>query len=349
MPPPAPIITSSILGTIHALNTKVMSQFAASGPTRAGEKVFVRIFFLLMLSLPLFSFGQQESVFTQYMFNRLAINPAYAGSKGVWDFNAMYRHQWVGFEGAPRTLNVSAHKGFGGNRHGAGLVVINDMLGDYRQTAIAGNYAFRIKLRFGPGKYGFLSMGLQAAVLNHGIDLDAIRANDIDDPYLRNANNSTWTPDFSTGLLLNTSRWYVGASYVHLAPFEVQFDDSENSTLDGHLMATGGIDIPTSRTNRNFVISPAMFVRYVPTNGAFQFDVNTNFTFLERFWVGVNYRYQDAVSGLVGFFPHKRLRIGYSYDFVTSDLSPYQTGTHEVTVGFSLGKKQSRVLTPRYF
>ncbi len=303
----------------------------------------------LFLSMPTQGYAQQESVFTQYMFNRLAINPAYAGSKGVWDFNAMYRHQWVGFEGAPRTLNVSAHTGFGGNRHGAGLVIINDMLGDYRQTAIAGNYAFRIKVRTGPGKYGFFSMGLQAAVLNHGIDINNIRANDELDPYLQNANNSAFTPDFSTGVMFNTSKWYLGASYVHLAPFAVKFANDEESTLDGHLMGTGGVDIRTSRTNRDFVISPSFFVRYVPVNQAFQFDVSTNFTFLERFWVGANYRYQDAVSVLAGVFPHERLRIGYSYDVVVSDLSPYQSGTHEITVGFHLGKQESRVLTPRYF
>jgi type IX secretion system PorP/SprF family membrane protein len=246
---------------------------------------------------------------------------------------------------------LAAHRGFGDeSRHGAGGLVMTDQSGLLRRTTIAANYAFRIKVRLSRVKFGYLSMGLQGAAIQNSFNGGDVELQEQNDPSIPESGQSSFTPDIGTGVFFNTDRWYVGGSITHLAEFEMGFPDEDGSEaqLTRHYNFTGGIDIPTSRFDRKVVISPSFFVRSA-NQAPWQFDANVNVTFLQKFWVGGLYRFQDAVAVLAGVYPTPNLRIGYSYDITTSDLAPYNNGTHEISVSYDFGFDKPTIKSPRFF
>ncbi len=171
------------------------------------------------------SFAQQDPLYTQYMFNTLSYNPAYAGTRGMASIMALSRHQWVGFEGAPRTQTLTGHLPFANNT-GLGLSIIHDQLEPTTQTGVYVDYAYRLKL--GEGKT--LSLGLKGGFNYFNLDIAQLLQSAPNDPALDVTSNTKFLPNFGFGLFFYTNRYFIGASIPKLL---------ENKLVNGDIAVLG--------------------------------------------------------------------------------------------------------------
>jgi type IX secretion system PorP/SprF family membrane protein len=190
-------------------------------------------------------------------------------------------------------------------------------------------------------------MGVMGGIVQSAFDAPANLTQN-NDPAIPNTNTSTLRPDVGAGLMFHTHNWYVGVSSIHLVEFDYEYTNASKASMARHYFFTAGMDIPTSKLNKNFIISPSVFVRYT-ANADVQFDLNTNFMFLQRFWIGALYRHEDAVGILAGFLPTESFRIGYSYDISISNISGYNNGSHVIMLSYQFGKIKSGIVSPRFF
>lgn len=287
--------------------------------------------------------AQLEPQFTQYMFNEMFINPAYAGSRDFMSMNLVYRNQWVGIEGAPTTQTFTAHTPLRNERFGVGLSVMNEEIGVTRDLSVFGNYAYRM-----PVSFGFVSLGLSAGIIHHTERLNDINTNEDND------NSFVGTPQFNLpnagfGAYVNGDRFYAGFSIPRL--LENNIDPLKNKSTNGintdywHYYITGGYVIPV---NENVRMKATTMIKAV-SGAPLIVDIGAHALFHEMFWIGANYRTGDAVAAVAQFQINNQLRMGYSYDFTTTELKNYSSGTHEITLGYDFSFDKKRVVTPRYF
>lgn len=286
------------------------------------------------------SHAQQEVMFTQYMFNGLALNPAYAGSHEVVSMTAIGRQQWGGLNGAPSTQTFSVHSPIKSNRVGVGLVLLRDQIGITEQYNATASYAYRI-----PMDRGKLSMGLQAGMSNFREDY---RELGIDDDQVFNGGAvSYWQPNFGAGLYYYTDRFYAGFSVPQL--LERTYDTYETSAsqrLVRHYFVQGGYVFDLSE---DLKLKPNVLIKAVE-GAPVQLDLNANLLIMEVLWVGLSWRSFESVDALLQLQLTDRLQLGYSYDFATSSqLSSVNGGSHELSLNyrFTIGHKKS--VSPRYF
>ncbi|WP_350290625.1 type IX secretion system membrane protein PorP/SprF [uncultured Croceitalea sp.] len=293
---------------------------------------------LLFLSLMLTSVvgAQQLPQFTQYMFNTISINPAYAGSREKLNVTALHRNQWAGLAGNPRTSTFSIHSPLRNDRIGLGLSYINDQLGFEDTNYVYGDFSYTVPLSFDVN----LSFGLKGGFTNYTRPLI-----DINDPDLGPINE--WTPNFGAGAYISSDRWYAGISSPRLVKSNVrsgQFVGLER--LSYYAIAGLVVDI-----SLDFKFRPSMITKF--TNGApATYDVTAGFLGYEKFWFGASYRFNDASNfgAFMDYQVSKDFRIGYAYDLPTGDLRPYTGGTHEVILIFELGERKAGIFkSPRYF
>ena len=303
---------------------------------------YLLAFLLAVCAVSLSVSAQQEAMYTQYMFNKLLINPGYAGSRAATSVTMMYRDQWSGFNGAPRTGTFSIHGHLKNPKIALGMTVINDRLGLQNQTGIYANYAYRLPL--GNGR---LSFGVQGGFDHYEIALSTAVHIDAGDPSLA-VDLSMINPNIGAGIYYKSEEFYIGASAQRLIENDLSgrtilSEDDSYSRQARHLnaMAGGVIDI-----SENVKLRPAVLVKYAP-NAPVQADFNASFLFVERFWVGASYRTNASIDGMIEFQVNRQLRIGYAYDHQINQIGPYTTGSHEVLIGFDLDFGKTRVATPR--
>ena len=284
--------------------------------------------------------AQQESIFTQYMFNRLVINPAYAGTKDLASASVLYRQQWFGFRGGPSTFNVAAHGQVAKGKIGLGGFILNDQAGPTGRTAIAADVAYRVTT-----KIGVFSLGLQVAALNHRVNLNDVQT-DLPDPSFQAGNRQSWRPDFGAGLFYNNGKLYAGFSVLHLVEFPIGLYGGDRTRLNRTYFFTAGYDIALGS---KLTLTPSAFLR-TTVKAPVSFDLNANLMYKQLVWGGILYRYQDAVALLVGVYPIPRLRIGLAYDIPISRIRPHASGSLEAFISIDFGKsRNTRLVTPRYF
>lgn len=334
----------------------------------------VKIFFLMLCSTvsALSVNAQQEVQFSQYVFNGLAVNPAYAGYRGDAYLNATYRKQWVDFPGAPQTGIVSLDglpNWIQDERVGLGIQAQWDKLGPQEYLSLAGSYAYRIPLNESGSSR--LSIGMGLSLAQYSVKGNMMQFTDVNDPSAPAGKISSLKPDASFGVYYNTSSFYAGVSILQLFSQEISGkmaitgDSREYLVIKRtkHYYFTSGFLVNLSDQLK---LKPSIMVKE-DFKGPTSFDLNAFLLLSERLWLGGSYRssadiwkkhrVQDglmksnAASAIVEFFANDRLRIGYSYDFTTSGLSSYQSGSHEISIGLLLlsKKRQDRVLSPRYF
>lgn len=301
--------------------------------------------------------AQQESLFSQYMFNRLVINPAYAGTKGHASFTTLYRHQWSDFEGAPRTFTLSGHGALNNRmsqdksriRHGIGGYGVFDSHGAFDNVAVGGNYAFGIPLR---QLDGWLSFGLQFSIISWQLNGSEIDTRDPNDPVFPETDEAATVPDLGAGVFFNTRKLYIGGSIAHLTESKLELTDvNEEAKLERHYFLTAGYDISLKK-NDNLILTPSFFFRSDESSDSpYQLEFNANVMMIQRFWAGMGYRTDDAVIFMAGFYPFKQLRVGYAYDLnVNPDFNDYNDGSHEIMLSIDFGDpNKTKVVTPRYF
>ena len=303
------------------------------------------IFFILFIfSCCSDLFAQQDEHFTQYRFNKLLINPAYAGSKNCISSTLSGRYQWVGFEGAPVTQAISIHGPVLKKHLGLGIHIINDRVGQFGKSSIVTSYAWHLRSRFGN-----LAMGLQASVVQARFFGSKLNITNNNDPLLPVADQSAWVPDAAFGLYYYFRSFYVSLSGLHLTESEFNYSSLENTTigqLSRHFYGVTGYNIEFSP---DLILNVNGFVKYVQP-APIQYDINMNLIINNVFWTGLSYRSDDAASFLVGYYINERLRFGYSYDYTISQLSGYNSGSHEIMLAYDvlkIGSKYSSFNLPK--
>lgn len=293
-------------------------------------------------------YAQQDSQYTNYMYNTQVINPAYAGSREQLSALLLYRNQWVGIDGAPTTYNFGLHTPVGqAQRLGLGLNFFKDEIGPADESNITADVSYTIpvsssgtKLAFGvKGGVNFLNIDYNKLNLQSGTS-DGSFQNDI---------NNRVTPAVGLGVFLyNTNRWYMGLSTPNLLK-TTHYDDVKvsNVTEKMHLFATAGYVFDLSSSTK---FKPAVMAKMV-SGTPLALDVSANFLFNDKFTLGAAYRWSAAVSALAGFQVSDSVMIGYAYDYGLQDLANYNSGSHEVFLRFELGSggSNNRLITPRFF
>ena len=293
--------------------------------------------------------AQQDPQYTQYIYNTVAINPAYAGNRGVTSIVGLHRSQWVGLDGAPRTQSLSIHSPIGEGKVGLGLSIVNDALGPSEETYIGADFSYTINT----SDTGKLSFGLKAG--GHVLDVDFTQLTlfDTSDPrFAQNIDNKV-SPVIGTGIYYHTDRLYFGLSAPNLIQTE-HFDGSDNSNSTSFIAEERinyyGILGYTFDINDQLKFKPSTLVKAV-SGAPLQVDITANFLVLEKLHLGAAYRWSAAFSGLVGFQVSDSMLIGLAYDRETTDLgnTTFNDGSFEVFLRFELFNEYDRMLTPRFF
>ena len=322
-------------------------------------KPYLTLIFLLILFKPAFS--QQDPQFSQYMFNTLVINPAYAGYEETYNASLLHRDQWTGFEGAPKTQSLILDGAFGADKKiGLGLSIMNDKAGLQRQTSAHANYAYRIPV----GDEARLALGISIGVAQYSLNPSEAHIEDETDGNF--ADKQTYfVPDARFGVHYSNSKFYAGLSATNLISNSINYQQVGKNTIarqGRNFFLTAGYLFDL---NPNFKLKPSFLIKE-DTKGPTSLDINSFVLVKESVWIGATYRAgvnlwkktdwnsstfsQNSLVGVVEAFVRKNVRVGYSYDYSLSDLGDYTNGTHEISLGFTLNmNKKSALLTPRYF
>ncbi|MCA1762007.1 MAG: type IX secretion system membrane protein PorP/SprF [Flavobacteriales bacterium] len=306
---------------------------------------------LLFISAILFGssglFAQQEMMLSQYMFNGLFLNPAYSGTHSYAEATGLYRAQWTGFEGAPRTQTFGVEGPISNELMGLGLTFINDQLGDTRQTQVFANWSYHLFLD--PEGETRLSFGIRAGFSDYTANLTDTKVFDNGDPVFAEDVSNEFVPKFGAGVYLYDKMWYVGLSVptIFAADKNVRFNinDVGDRYFEPHTYLTAGY---VFKLNENLVLKPSFLIKYLHDT-PLQADINCNLLIKNTFWVGASFRSGDAVVGLLEYNIGNDFRVGYAYDFTTSQLNTYNNGSHEVMLSFKFGKDPIKTKSPRYF
>lgn len=305
-----------------------------------------RFIILLSFMTGLLAFGQQDPMFTHYMYNTLSVNPAYAGSREALTVTLLHRNQWVSFPGAPKTSTLTMHTPAFHENVGVGLSLIHDKLGDTRFTSMYADFAFRVKLTQKSNLTFGLKGGLDLFTANfNGIDIDQP-----DDPAFTNDFSNKALPNFGFGIYYTfNKRFYAGLSVPRLLQHKIVGENTLISAglLKGHYFLIAGGAVKLSPFTE---FKPSALVK-MTVGAPVQLDVSAIFEFYKRFNVGLMYRTNDGVGALVGIYIFDKLMLGYSYDFsFTNTTSKYNQGSHEIMLRYDfIFSNFHRIKSPRYF
>jgi type IX secretion system PorP/SprF family membrane protein len=291
------------------------------------------------------SHAQQQATFSQYMFNGLAINPAYAGSHEVLSATALLRYQSLGLPGAPTTQSFSAHAPLLNQKIALGVLVIHDKIGVIDQTGIYGSYAYRIQYSEDKHKPKVLALGLQAGVSIYEARYSELQIYNSSDPaFARDITQSKI--NFGFGIYYYTHKLYAGLSIPHLSSnvFD-RGDNLETITQTNPILVNGGYVI---KLTRNIKFKPNMLMKFVDF-APVEIDLNGNLSFDDVLWVGVSYKALSAINVLTEVQLTNQIRIGYAYSVTTSSLRQVDHGSHEFMVNYRFKYPKDGVLSPRHF
>ena len=312
-------------------------------------KIFFKIIFILGLTIgSLTTNAQQAPMYTHYMYNTLVVNPAYAGSRDVLTVTALYRSQWVGFEGAPVTQTLTMHAPIINDHIGVGLSVLNDKIGPTNNTSVSAYYAYKMRLT----KKSKLALGLSVGANKFQANLNTLKLDQQNDPaFLNNINNKV-TPNFGFGAYYSRERFYVGISVPYLLQNSYSGLNQEGiKTLTDkeqrHYFFIAGTIIDITP---NLAFKPTTLIKITPA-APIEEDFTASFIIMKKLLVGAMFRTGDAVGGLVGLDFTDQLHIGYSYDWSYGlKTGKYNQGSHEIVLRYDfifINKKQ--IHSPRYF
>ena len=286
-------------------------------------------------------FAQQDAQYTQYMYNTININPAYAGSRGVMSIFGLHRTQWVGLDGAPTTNAFSLNTPINNSNLGLGLSVVNDRIGPTSDNTVSADVSYTVPM----SENYKLSFGIKASGNMFNLDTSKLTPLQQNDPNLNNFNNE-FSPNFGAGVYLHSDKLYFGLSVPNFLQ-DSKFNDNEVAVFEERMTfyAIGGYVFDLSQSIK---FKPA-FLTKVVQGSPLQVDVSANFLFFDKLMIGSAYRWDAAVSALAGFQVTDGLFIGYSYDMDTTRLRNYNSGSHEIFLRFELFNKVSKMVSPRFF
>ena len=293
-------------------------------------------------------YAQQDAMYSQYMFNPFAVNPAYAGSRSSLSGVVLGRKQWAGIEGAPTTGTFAVHSPFKGKNFALGFNAILDKIGPSTNTGALATYAYHLKL--GPGK---LSLGLRGGVYSNRLDKSVLIFDDGTDVNNTGGYLQKIVPTFDFGGYYYTEKFYAGLSMNHIltsgtTDIQAALGNSGTSnvfsTFDRHFMFATGYAF---KVNQDVVLKPSLLVKYVqgaPVN----VDVNMSVLLKKVFWLGLSVRSSKDIVAVLEYNFSNFMRIGYSYDFSFGPVRTYTTGSHEIFLGFDIDVSRKQAVSPRY-
>jgi type IX secretion system PorP/SprF family membrane protein len=290
--------------------------------------------------------AQQEPLYTQYMFNTMAVNPAYTGTRNALNMNFLSRVQWVGIEGAPRTYTFSMHTPIDNYKMGIGFSMVSDNIGPVNNSYFNVNYAYRIKLT----EKSTLSMGLKGGIYNYYAGLqDVFLGNNTNDEAFSGNLEQKFQPNAGFGLYLFSQKYYAGFSVPKLIEDKMSDFETNGSVLNQlkrHYFLMGGYVFDAGA---DWKIKPAFIQKFVE-GAPPSTDLTAQFIFKNTFWIGTTYRVGDAVAFLSGVQVNRQIFVGYSYDYTTSALSSFNQGSHEIVISYDFeGLMGNKIKSPRYF
>ncbi|WP_029280559.1 PorP/SprF family type IX secretion system membrane protein [Pedobacter borealis] len=322
-----------------------------------------RIFLTLMLLvMVLFARAQNDAQYSQYMFNGIYINPAYAGYKEEFNIHSFYRTQWSQITGAPESMSLAVDASANNKNVGLAFQVSNDRVGAQSSLAAYGNYAYR--LRVGSSENSRLAFGLGIGVAQLGIDGSKLNPEDQGDEYIPTNMQSVILPDARAGVYYSNNRFYAGFSVDNLIARLLDPNKGRNMLVPipkPHLFLTAGMLLPLSE---GMQLKPSFLLKD-DMGGPTSLDINTLVLLHDRIWLGASYRTavrlydksylqsdlykSNSMVGMIELFAGNQFRIGYAFDFSLAKLQSISGSSHELSIGFYFKRKNVRMLTPRYF
>lgn len=291
--------------------------------------------------------AQQDAQFTQYMYNTINVNPAYAGSRQSMSIFALHRTQWVGLDGAPVTNTASIHTPLNNTNLGLGVSIINDRIGPSDENNLAVDLSYSINT----SEDFKLSFGIKASANLLNVNFDKLNQYDKNDYSFENNIDNKFSPNIGVGLYWSSEHTYIGLSAPNLL---------ETKHFDKYAGAGANSYIARERINYyltaghvfdlayNLKFKPAVMTKLVQ-GAPLQVDLSANFLISDKFMLGAAYRWSAAVSALAGFQVSDSWFIGYGYDLETTRLANYNSGSHEIFLRYELFKKVNKIISPRFF
>lgn len=286
--------------------------------------------------------AQQDSQYTNYMYNTINVNPAYAGSRGVMSVFGLHRSQWIGLEGAPVNNTFSINSPINNSNFGLGVSFVNDRIGPSDENAISVDISYSIKT----SETYKLSFGVKGTANLLNVDYTKLDRYDLTDPQFQNNIDNEFSPNFGAGVYFHSDKLYVGLSVPNFLE-TVHFDDNTSISAKErmHYYLIGGYVFDLSPSIK---FKPAILSKIV-TGTPLQLDITGNFMFSEKFVFGVAWRWDASLSALAGFQVSEGWFIGYGYDTETTKLANYNSGSHEIFLRYEFKGKSEKVISPRFF
>ncbi|WP_281225260.1 PorP/SprF family type IX secretion system membrane protein [Flavobacterium aquiphilum] len=300
-----------------------------------------KLFSLVLMLTVIVGYAQQDAQYTQYMYNTINVNPAYAGSRGALSLFALHRAQWVGLDGAPVTNSFSVNTPFNNSNLGLGVSIVNDEIGPSTSNSLSADISYTIPM----SETLKLSFGVKGTANLFNIDVTKLNPGDQTDPQFQNFKNE-FNPNIGAGLYLHSDKGYVGLSVPNFLEMNA-YNDNEvaiyKEKMNFYLI--GGYVFDLSPSVR---FKPAFMTKAVE-GSPLQVDVSANFLLIDKLVLGLAYRWSASVSAMAGFQISDAFYVGYSYDFETTELDKYNSGSHEIFLRYEIFKKNNKMITPRFF
>ncbi|MEZ0182837.1 MULTISPECIES: type IX secretion system membrane protein PorP/SprF [Flavobacterium] len=296
---------------------------------------------LIFIFFSIVGFAQQDAQYTQYMYNTINVNPAYAGSRGVMSVFGLYRTQWIGLDGAPKTSSFSLNTPINNSDIGIGISLVNDKIGPTNENTLSTDISYSI-----PTSETFkLSFGIKATANLFNLDINKLNPEDQGDPQFQDLNNK-FSPNIGAGVYWHSDKAYVGFSIPNFIETN-RYDDNDvaifKDKINYYLMAGYVFDL-----NYYLKFKPAVLTKMVQ-GAPLQVDLSGNFMFNEKFVVGLAYRWSASLSAMAGFQVSEGMYIGYAYDRETTKLNNYNSGSHEIFLRFEFFNNYNKMISPRFF
>ncbi|WDF64131.1 PorP/SprF family type IX secretion system membrane protein [Flavobacterium sp. KACC 22763] len=298
---------------------------------------------LVFMFFSIVSHAQQDAQYTQYMYNTIEVNPAYAGSRGALSVFGLYRTQWIGLDGAPETSTFSVNTPLKNSDLGLGVSLVNDKIGPTVENTLSADLSYTIPT----SESWNLSFGIKGTANLFNIDINKLSYEDQDDPQFQNLKNK-FSPNVGAGIYYHSDRAYIGLSVPNF--IETNRYDSDDvaifkEKINYYLIAGYVFNLDRLEYIK---FKPALMTKMVE-GAPLQVDVSGNFMFNDKFVLGLAYRWSASVSAMAGFQVTKGMYVGYGYDHETTQLRKYNSGSHEIFLRFEFFNNYNKMISPRFF
>ncbi len=288
-------------------------------------------------------YAQQDSQYTQYMYNTIMINPAYAGSRGALSIFGMYRTQWVGLDGAPETSNFSVNTPLNNSNLGVGISLVNDKIGPVNENNFSVDLSYSIPV----SASSKLSFGIKTTANLFNLDINKLKIESRRDPKFQDF-KTKFSPNIGAGVYWHSDKAYIGLSVPNFIETN-KYNDNDvviyKDKMNYYIMGGYVFDLDKYQ---DIKFKPAAIAKMVE-GAPLQIDVSANFMFIEKFTLGVAYRWSASVSAIAGFQITDGLYLGYGYDHETNSLRNYSSGSHEIFLRYEFFKNHNKMISPRFF